>query len=130
MALAQQQGLDIKQHVSPLLEGLRALQSTDSSLYPQIPHPQIHRAKIFRGGVPAVVQQVKNLTVAAQVTAEVRVRPPAWCSGLKYLVLPQLRLRFNPWPGNLHMQRVQPFKKKKKKNSGSSLHGSVVNEPN
>ena len=28
---------------------------------------------------------------------------------------PQLRLRFNPWPGNFHVPWVQPKRKKKKK---------------
>ena len=32
-------------------------------------------------------------------------------------MVPQLRLRFNPWPGNFHMPWVQPKRKKKKKNS-------------
>ena len=50
----------------------------------------------------------ENLTAAAQVAVEVQVRSPAWCSGLKDLVLPQQRgswllLRFSPWPGNFHM---------------------------
>ena len=36
------------------------------------------------------MQWVKNLTVEALVTAKARVRAPAWCSGLKDLVLPQL----------------------------------------
>ena len=59
-------------------------------------------------GVPAVVQQVKNLALAAWVTVEVQVRSPTWHSGLKDLVLPQLqcqsqlRLRFNPRPRNCH----------------------------
>ena len=38
--------------------------------------------KIFVG-LPTVAQWVKNLTVAAQVTVEVRVQTPAWHSGLK-----------------------------------------------
>ena len=46
--------------------------------------------------VPAVAQWVKNLTVAAQVTAEAWVQSPAWYSGLKDLALPQLT-------GNFHM---------------------------
>ena len=57
-----------------------------------------------------------NLTSEAQVTAEVRVRSLAQCSGLKDLLLLQLwhrselRLGFSPWPGNLHMPRLRPFK--------------------
>ena len=39
-------------------------------------------------GAPTVVQWVKNLTVAAQVTVEVWVQFPAQCSELKDLVLP------------------------------------------
>ena len=58
--------------------------------------------KIIYGGVPAVAQWVKNLTAVARVTVKVWVRSPAWYSGLKDLVLPQLRpglqlwLRFSP----------------------------------
>ena len=53
-----------------------------------------------------MAQWVKNLTVLAQVAMEVWVQSPAWCSGLKDLVLLQLRdslklqLIFNPWSGN------------------------------
>ena len=35
------------------------------------------------GGVPAVAQWVKNLTAAAQVSAEAQVQSLAWHSGLK-----------------------------------------------
>ena len=62
--------------------------------------------------VPAVVQWFKNLT---WVTAEVLVQSLAQCSGLKDMVVPQLRCRpqlqfgFSPWPGNLHMPCVWPF---------------------
>ena len=38
-------------------------------------------------GVPAVVQWVKNLTAAAQVVVEMQVQSPAWCLGLKDLLL-------------------------------------------
>ena len=47
------------------------------------------RKKIFckqgytGGGVPAVVQQVKNLTAVAWVAAETQVQSLAWHSGLK-----------------------------------------------
>ena len=52
-----------------------------------------------------------------------RLRPgvpsPAGRSGLKDLALlcprSQLRLGFNPWPGNCHMPWVWPFEKKRKK---------------
>ena len=65
-------------------------------------------------GVPAVVQWVKNPTVAARVAAEARAQFPALHSGLKDPVLPQLwcrsqlRLGFNPLPGNFHMPRMWP----------------------
>ena len=68
--------------------------------------------------VSAVMQWVKNLTAATQVTAEVWVQSPVQHSGLKYLVLPQLQLRsqlwlrFNHSPRNFHMPPVQPLKKK------------------
>ena len=60
-------------------------------------------------GVSAVAQCLKNLTVSAQVAAEVRVGYPAQRNGLKDLALArpwyrlQLQLTFNPWPGNFHM---------------------------
>ena len=50
-----------------------------------------------------VVQWVKNLAVVAQVAAEAQVRSLAHYSGLKDLMLLQLRLGFSPWPGNFHM---------------------------
>ena len=56
-----------------------------------------------------MAQWVKNLTAGAWVPSL------AQCNGLKGLALLQLQLRFNPWPKNFHMPRVQPFKKKKKK---------------
>ena len=71
--------------------------------------------------VPSVAQWVKNLTAAAQVAVEARVRSLAWHDGLKDLVFLQLQgqwqlwLRFTSWPGNFHIPWVQPFKKKKKK---------------
>ena len=61
-----------------------------------------------------MAQWVKNLIAEAQVTAEARVQSLAQRSGLKDQVLPQLQLRFSPWPGNFHMPQVQPLKKKKK----------------
>ena len=70
-------------------------------------------------GVPAMVQWVNNLTTAARVAAEGQVPSPARCSALKDLVLPQLgcrsqlQLRFNPWPRNIHMLWVRPWKKRK-----------------
>ena len=46
--------------------------------------PHTHQMPLKKQtGVPAVVQWVKNLTAAAQVTAEVWVLSPAWCSGLR-----------------------------------------------
>ena len=69
------------------------------------------------------------VSAAAQATAEVQVRPPAWGSGLKDTALPQmycrlqLQLRFNPWTWNFHMLRVWPKKKNKDVNPLlSSLH--------
>ena len=69
-------------------------------------------------GTPTVAQRVKNLNVAAQVTPEERVWSPSKHSELQDPALPQLphrsqlQLRFNPWPGNFHMPRVRPLKKK------------------
>ena len=50
-----------------------------------------------------MVQWVKNMTAA-----EVWVQFLAQRSGLKDLVLPQLRLGFNPWPRSLHMLCMWP----------------------
>ena len=57
-------------------------------------------------------QWVKNATAVAGVTVE-----EAWVqflehTGLKAPVLSQLGLGVNPWPGNVHIRPVQPFKKK------------------
>ena len=71
------------------------------------------------GGVPAVAQWVRNPTAVAWVTAEAWVGSLAQSSELKDPALPQLqgmselRLRFNPCPGNFCMSWVQPFKEKK-----------------
>ena len=57
----------------------------------------------------AVVQWVKNLTAAAQVTVDARVQSQAQHTRLKGPALLQLQLRsqlrlgFSPWPGNFHM---------------------------
>ena len=70
---------------------------------------------------PTVAQSVKNLTAAAQVAVEMRVRSLAWCSRLKDLALlhlwcrSQVWLRLSPWSGNFHMLRVWSLKKKKEK---------------
>ena len=56
-----------------------------------------------------MMQWVKNPTAVAQVTAgmqvtaEMRVRTLAQRSRLKDPTLPQLWLRFNPWPRNFHI---------------------------
>ena len=63
--------------------------------------------KIIFPGVSTVAQWVKNLTAVAPVAVEAWVLSPgAWYSRLKDLALPQLWLRFNPWPGNCHMLLV------------------------
>ena len=49
--------------------------------------------------VPAAAQWVKDPCAAARVTVEARVQSLASHSGLKVLVLPQLRLGFSPWLG-------------------------------
>ena len=71
-------------------------------------------------GVPTVVQQVKNLTAAAWVTAEAGVQLPVQGSGLKALALlqvwrrSQMQLRFDPQPRNFHMPWGCLKKKKKR----------------
>ena len=49
--------------------------------------------KKARAGAHAVAQWVKNLTAAAQVTAEVWVQSLAQCNGLKDLALSELQYR-------------------------------------
>ena len=44
-----------------------------------------------------MVQRVKNLTAVAEVQVQSQARP----YGLKDLALPQLWLRFSPWPREL-----------------------------
>ena len=44
-------------------------------------------------GAPTMAQWVKNPTVATQVTVQVWVPSPVWCSGLKDPVSPQLHGR-------------------------------------
>ena len=62
---------------------------------------------------PAVVWRVGNPTAAPWVAAEAWVQSPALHSGLKDPVLlqlqcrSQLRLVFNPWPGNIHVPWVR-----------------------
>ena len=60
-------------------------------------------------GVPIMGQWVKNLTAAAGISAEVKIQSLAWARVLKDLALLKLQLwlRFNPWPGNIHMPWVQ-----------------------
>lgn len=65
-----------------------------------------------------MAQWVKNLPAVAPVTVETQVQSLTWSSGLKDVVLPQLRhrsllwFRFNPWPRNCCIPWVWPFKKK------------------
>ena len=71
---------------------------------------------ILHGGHP---QQIKDLTAAAQVSAEAQIQSLPQSSELKDPGLLQLQdrlqlwLTFNPWPRNFHMPQVQPLKKKK-----------------
>lgn len=61
-----------------------------------------------------MAQWVKNLTSQACVAMDAQGRSPAWCWGLKYLVLLQLRfrlqflLRLNHWLRNFQMLWVWP----------------------
>ena len=65
-----------------------------------------------------MAQWVKNLTVAAWVSAEVQVRSLAWCSELEDSALLQLwhrlrlLLKFSPWPRNFHVSWVWLYIKK------------------
>ena len=85
-----------------------------------------------------MVQWIKNPTVVAQITVDVRDPSPAQSRGLKDPALPQLwhrlplQLGFNPWPRNLHMLWVQPFKKKKKdvQSTINQKYSKIKNEKN
>ena len=63
----------------------------------------------------AVASWVKNVTAAARVTMEATIQSPSQGSGLKDLMLLQMRhrsklgLRFKPCPGNFHMPWVWPL---------------------
>ena len=57
-------------------------------------------------GVPSVAQWVKNPSAAAWVVAEAPILFLVWPSRLKDLALPQLQLRFSPWPRSFHMPWV------------------------
>ena len=52
-----------------------------------------------------MAQWVRNLNTVAQAAVEAQVQSLARHNGLKDLVL-QLWVRFNPWPGNVHMPWV------------------------
>ena len=56
-----------------------------------------------------MAQWVKPLTAVAQVAVEAWVPSLAQHRGLKDLASLQLWLRFDPWPRNFHMLRVQPL---------------------
>ena len=58
--------------------------------------------------VPAVAQWVRNPTAVTWVIAEVWVPSLALLSRLKDPALPQLQLRFDPWPRDFHMLWLQP----------------------
>ena len=72
-------------------------------------------------GVPAVVQWIKNLSAATQVTAGVWVQSPAWRSELKEIAA-VAQIQSHPGTSICHRCR------KKKYGMGSSLRGAVVNE--
>ena len=76
-------------------------------------------------GAPSVVQWVKNMTVAAQVASEAQSSIPSWCSGVKDLALPQLRLKCTPWPGNFHVPWVQLHKIKIKEHKHEKIDFSL-----
>ena len=68
------------------------------------------KIKIKNSGVPAVVQWVNDPVCLCGGTGSI----PAQCSRLRIQLWcrSQLQLRFDPWPGNVHMPRVWPKKKK------------------
>lgn len=63
-------------------------------------------------GVPAVAQGVENSDAVARVAVEVQVPSSAQRSGLMDPVLPQLWLKFSPWPRNFQMPWTPPKEKK------------------
>ena len=85
-----------------------------------IPHPATPSSTLSVENfpeVPTAAQWVKDPTAVAQVAAEAWVQSLVQSSGLKDPTLPQLQLRFNPWPVNFHMPQVRP----KKPNSSLKL---------
>ena len=74
-------------------------------------------------GIPVMVQWVKNQTAEAWAPAKVQVQSWAWCRELKVLVLPQLWLRFSPWPRNFICHRCSHniWKGKKRREKKQAL---------
>ena len=73
-----------------------------------------------------MVQQVKNL-LRWLWRCRFDPSPVQWVKDLVLLQLRdrlQLQLGFGLWPGNFHIQQVQPFKKKKKKRLQQKKEGS------
>lgn len=59
--------------------------------------------------VPVVVQWVNDLARLWGVSSLISC-PALWA---KDSALPQMWFRFNPWPGNFHIQQVQPKRENK-----------------
>ena len=76
--------------------------------------PALRNSAISISEFPTWHGEFNNLTAAAWVATEVWVWAPAQHNGLKDLALlqlqhrSQLRLGFNPWPGNFCMPQMQP----------------------
>ena len=82
-----------------------------------------HKSDKKSNGVLTVTLGVKNLSAAAQVTAQGQVQSLAWHSGLKdpawqkLWYRSQLQLRFNTWPRNFHKITTNKQKTSDKKNT-------------
>ena len=73
-------------------------------------------------GVPAVEQWVNNLACLSGLAGSVP-SPAQW---IKDLILPQLPLRFNPWPGNFYMPHLWLKEKKNLKNNSLVIKFSMI----
>ena len=86
-------------------------------------------------GVLALVQwvRIQHCLQWLGVAADERVQSPAQDSALRIWhchrcgMWSQLRLRFDPWPGNFHMPQVQPKKKLRRIRIESSYHIYIKN---
>lgn len=83
--------------------------------------PTINRliVRVASGSSPCG-KRVQEPTAAAWATAEAQVQTSTTGNELKDRVLPQLQLRFNPWPGSFCMDKIYFYRTKQ---SCRTAHG-------